>query len=163
MEQQNQNGVVENVELNQQRYEQLMNDILVEQQRFDRVMGRGSVDEAHFLRALQPLLRLVEEAQRYATPGQYIQLQQRVVQIVRRRVAHMLANGLTRDRIEKFEHFSADESLVGDQCTICFEDLKVGTKMVRLDCHTSHYLCKTCTDNWFKEHNKCPLCNHVFH
>ena len=163
MEKQNQNGVIENVELNQQRYEQLMNDILVERQRFDRVMGRGSVDEAHFLRALQPLLRLVEEAQRYATPGQYIQLQQSIVQQVRGQVVPTLANGLTRERIEIFEHFSADESLVGDQCTICFEDLKVGTKMVRLECHVSHYLCKTCTDNWFKEHNKCPLCNHVFH
>ena len=41
MEQQNQNGVVEYVELNQQRYEQLMNDILVERQRF--IMGRERV------------------------------------------------------------------------------------------------------------------------
>ena len=70
--------------------------------------------------------------------------------------------GLTRERIEKFEHFSADESLAGEECIVCLEDLEVGTEMVRLDCHVSHYLCETCTHAWFKEHKKCPTCNHVF-
>ena len=70
--------------------------------------------------------------------------------------------GLTPERIELFEHFSADESFVDEQCIVCLEDLEVGTQMVRLDCHVSHYLCKTCTDEWFKDHKTCPTCNHVF-
>ena len=71
-------------------------------------------------------------------------------------------NGLTPERIEQFEHFAADESLVGEQCIVCLKDLEIGTQMVRLDCHVSHYLCKTCTDEWFKDHKTCPTCNHVF-
>ena len=71
-------------------------------------------------------------------------------------------NGLTPGRIEKFEHFDADESLVGEQCIVCLKDLDVGMQMVRLDCHVSHYLCKTCTDEWFKDHKTCPTCNHIF-
>ena len=70
--------------------------------------------------------------------------------------------GLTTERVEKFEHFTANESMEDEQCIICLEDLKVGMEMVRLDCHVSHYFCQTCTDAWFKNHNKCPTCNHVF-
>ena len=70
--------------------------------------------------------------------------------------------GLSPERIERFEHFAADESLVGEQCIVCLEDLEIGTQIVRLDCHVSHYLCKTCTDEWFKNHNTCPTCNHIF-
>ena len=70
--------------------------------------------------------------------------------------------GLTAERIEKFEHFAADDSLVGEQCIVCLVDLEVGTQMVRLDCHVSHYLCKSCTDEWFRNHKTCPTCNHIF-
>ena len=66
------------------------------------------------------------------------------------------------DRVRKFEHFSADESLVNEQCIVCLEDLRVGMEMVRLGCHVSHYLCKICAHAWFEKHNNCPLCNHVF-
>ena len=72
------------------------------------------------------------------------------------------SNGLTPQRIAKFEHFTADESLVGEKCIVCLDELEVGTKMVRLDCHVSHFLCNTCTDAWFKNHITCPLCKHVF-
>ena len=71
-------------------------------------------------------------------------------------------NGLTPERVENFEHFAAPESLVGEQCIVCLKDLDVGMQMVRLDCHVSHYLCKTCTDEWFKDHKTCPTCNHIF-
>ena len=70
--------------------------------------------------------------------------------------------GLTSERIERFEQFDADESMVGERCLVCMSDLEVGTKMVRLDCHVDHYLCKTCAHGWFKDHNTCPTCRHVF-
>ena len=72
------------------------------------------------------------------------------------------AKGLTAVRIGKFEHFVADESLVGDQCLVCMSDLEIGTQMVRPDCHVSHYLCKICADTWFKDHKSCPTCREVF-
>ena len=88
---------------------------------------------------------------------------ERVRRIVQqRRRTQQPVTGLTPERIGRFEHFAADGSLVGEQCVVCLDDLKCGTRMVRLDCHVSHCFCKTCTDAWFKDHNKCPLCNHVF-
>ena len=70
--------------------------------------------------------------------------------------------GLTPGRIERFEHFRADESLVGERCLVCMKDLESGTQMVRLDCYVSHYLCKICADTWFKDHKTCPTCRHEF-
>ena len=72
------------------------------------------------------------------------------------------SQGLTNERIQKFEHFSADQSLVGEQCLICTDDLQVGTQMVRLDCHVDHILCKKCVDKWFKDNKTCPSCRREF-
>ena len=52
--------------------------------------------------------------------------------------------------------------MVGEQCVVCLDDLEVGTKMVRLDCHVDHYFCKTCAHGWFKDHKTCPTCRRVF-
>ena len=71
--------------------------------------------------------------------------------------------GLTPARIGGFEHFNANEAMVGEQCNVCLEDLEAGTQMVRLDCHISHYFCRNCIYVWFENNNKCPLCNRVFH
>ena len=71
-------------------------------------------------------------------------------------------DGLTPGRIERFEHFRADESLVGEQCLVCMKDLENGTQMVRLDCHVNHYLCKMCANTWFKDNKTCPNCRHEF-
>ena len=73
-----------------------------------------------------------------------------------------LNNGLTAHRIGRFQHFTAGESLVGEQCIVCMNDLEVGRQMVRLDCHVSHYLCKVCADTWFKDQKTCPFCRHIF-
>ena len=70
--------------------------------------------------------------------------------------------GLTSKRIRKFQRFDADESMIGEQCIVCMNDLVVGTKMVRLDCHVDHYLCKVCAYGWFEEHNTCPTCRQKF-
>ena len=90
------------------------------------------------------------------------QLQQAVLQEYQMLGRWLLNIGLTAERIGRFEHFNADESLVGEDCIVCLDELQIGTEMVRLDCHVNHYLCKKCTDAWFKDHKKCPLCNHVF-
>ena len=70
--------------------------------------------------------------------------------------------GLTAERIEMFEHFNADELLVGEKCIVCLDELQIGVQMVRLGCHVDHYLCKKCTDTWFKDNNTCPSCRNVF-
>ena len=90
------------------------------------------------------------------------QLQQAVLQEYQMLGRWLLNIGLTAERIGRFEHFNADESLVGEDCIICLDELQIGVQMVRLDCHVNHVFCKKCTDIWFKDHKKCPLCNHVF-
>ena len=72
------------------------------------------------------------------------------------------SSGLKSKRIKKFQHFDADESMVGKHCIVCMNDLEIGTKMVRLDCHVDHYLCKVCADRWFEDHKTCPNCRHAF-
>ena len=70
--------------------------------------------------------------------------------------------GLPPRRIGSFKLFTADESHVGDQCSICMEDIDVGRRMRRLTCDGQHYFCKECIEGWFAEHNTCPLCRHKF-
>ena len=71
-------------------------------------------------------------------------------------------NGLTLRKIRSFKLFTTDESYVGDQCSICMEDIDVGRRMRRLTCDGQHYFCKECIEGWFAEHNTCPLCRHKF-
>ena len=135
-----------------------------EQQRVDELL------EEYFEPGFAVLRRLMqphmERFQRIVQQREQEMMQQEVQRVRRivqqRRRMQQLVTGLTPEKIGRFEHFAADESLVGEQCVVCLEDLQVGTQMVRLDCHVSHYFCKKCTDAWFKDHNKCPLCNHVF-
>ena len=74
----------------------------------------------------------------------------------------LVVPGLTPARIARFEHFDADESMVGKQCLVCLDYLEAGRRMVRLSCHIDHYLCKVCADGWFKDHRTCPTCRHQF-
>ena len=41
------------------------------------------------------------------------------------------SNGLTTERVENFELFSAKESLKGEKCIVYYNDIEVGTQMVR--------------------------------
>ena len=54
--------------------------------------------------------------------------------------------GLTAARIKKFKQFPADESLVGDRCTVCQDDIKVGRIMMRLDCNGQQVFCQDCVE-----------------
>ena len=83
--------------------------------------------------------------------------------MVLEQVEEPTSNGLTPFRISKFEHFSADESLVGERCVICMDDVEVGAQMVRLDCHVDHIFCEKCAERWFEDKNTCPTCRHTFH
>ena len=71
-------------------------------------------------------------------------------------------NGLTPRSIRRFKVFAADESHVGDQCSICMEETDAGRRMRRLTCDGQHYFCQQCIEGWFAEHNTCPLCRHKF-
>ena len=68
--------------------------------------------------------------------------------------------GLTPARIQQFHQFEADESLAGDLCSICQDDIEVGRRMIRLDCH--HVFCQDCVKGWLADHHTCPNCRHVF-
>ena len=55
-------------------------------------------------------------------------------------------SGLSPERIQIFAHFTADESHVGDQCSICMEDFEIGRNMMRLDCDGKHAFCQVCIE-----------------
>ena len=69
---------------------------------------------------------------------------------------------LTTARFPQFRQFPADESLVGDQCGVCLDDIEVGRRMMRLDCNCQHVFCQDCVEGWFCDHNTCPNCMHIF-
>ena len=64
--------------------------------------------------------------------------------------------------IQQFHQFEADESLVGDQCGVCLDDIEVGRRMMRLNCNGQHVFCQDCVEGWFADHNTCPNCRHIF-
>ena len=72
------------------------------------------------------------------------------------------SNGLSPARIQRFQLFTADKTHVGDQCSVCMEDVEVGKLMRRLTCDGQHYFCHECIEGWFADHNTCPLCRHAF-
>ena len=79
-------------------------------------------------------------------------------QLQRNRQQH----GLTAARIQKFKQFPADESLVGDKCSVCQDEIEVGRRMMRLDCDGQHAFCQGCVEGWFADHKTCPNCRHEF-
>ena len=89
--------------------------------------------------------------------GKYIY---ETVQKIENKRQNLLYKGLSKERIQHFHHFIADESYAGDQCTICIQDVEVGRKMMRLDC--KHEFCKECIEGWFAEHKTCPNCRNLF-
>ena len=70
--------------------------------------------------------------------------------------------GLTPQRIQHFDKFTADESFVGEQCVICMGDIEVGRNIMRLDCDGHHTFCQVCIKTWFTNKKTCPTCRHEF-
>ena len=89
--------------------------------------------------------------------GQYVYT---TFQKIENKRKDLLCKGLTKKRIKQFYHYIADESNVGDQCTICIQEFEVGRKMMRLDCN--HEFCNKCIEGWFANHKTCPNCRHAF-
>ena len=107
---------------------------------------------------------------RIATNHEVQRIQQQIVNrqhIFRQRnlqhEVHNQQRGLTSGRIQQFHQFPADESLVGDRCGVCLDDIEVGRRMMRLDCDGQHTFHQECVEGWFDEHKTCPNCRHVFH
>ena len=73
-----------------------------------------------------------------------------------------LAPGLTPARIQKFHQSPADESIVGDRCSVCQDDFEVGRRMMRLDCDGQHVFCQGYVEGWFADHKTCPNCRPIF-
>ena len=89
-------------------------------------------------------------------------LQNAVVNLQQQQQAEANQSGLSPTRIREFQIFTADESHVNEQCSICMEDVDVGRRMRRLTCDGQHYFCQECIEGWFAEHKTCPLCRHKF-
>ena len=84
-----------------------------------------------------------------------------VVDLIARQTTK-LHKGLSSEKIKKFALFTADESHVSDQCSICMEYFEIGRNMMRLNCDGKHAFCQVCIEGWFADHNTCPLCRHIF-
>ena len=70
--------------------------------------------------------------------------------------------GLSPRSIQRFHLFTADETLVGQKCAICLEDITVSRRLRRLTCDGQHAFCQGCCETWFANNNTCPLCRHAF-
>ena len=179
MDQNNPNDVIEN-DPEQQRldFEQIVDQVvqnvlpLVEQRRQLRqqLQSQGMPNGA--FQELQGRLLNVQERiqqQRQQILQQFLRLNQQERQQLRQQFRQYFQQqlqqpviGLTTARIGRFEHFTANESMVGEKCIVCHDDLEADTEMVRLDCHISHYFCRRCIYKWFEDHNTCPTCRCVF-
>ena len=73
-----------------------------------------------------------------------------------------IQQGYRSIKFKMFTLFMADESDVGDQCSICMEDYEIGRNIMRLNCDGKHAFCQVCIEGWFADHNTCPLCRHIF-
>lgn len=66
---------------------------------------------------------------------------------------------MTKPRIKHhtFEVTDSEEhkNLVGDECTICFEEYEIGQTLARLECFCVFH--KPCLDNWLSRKQCCPL------
>ena len=58
--------------------------------------------------------------------------------------------------------YTADESLVGEKCGVCLNDIEVGMNMIRLSCNCEHVFCRDCVGKWVVINNNCPNCRHSF-
>ena len=105
---------------------------------------------------LQKTNKQLQEAESFLQE-QHLFLQQQI--IVAKQKLH---KGLSSSRIQQFHTFPAGESLVGNQCGVCLEDIDLRRRMMRLDCNGQHIFCQGCVEGWFADHNTCPNCRHIF-
>ena len=87
---------------------------------------------------------------------------QQIILHARQILVNLQQQGLSSGVIKIFSCFTADQSHVGDQCSICMENYDIGRNMMRLDCDGKHVFCQVCIEGWFADHKTCPLCRHMF-
>ena len=113
------------------------------------VTGKGKIN--------QELKRLIQELDQFI-----VQLIEQCSNFINSVNEIIEQQGLTPQKIQQFEQFTADESFVGEQCVICMGDIEIGRNMMRLDCDGQHTFCQVCIERWFDEHKTCPTCRHEF-
>jgi len=64
--------------------------------------------------------------------------------------------GLTKQQINRLPSQSLDQTLAGDTCPVCLEELATNNEVRRLPC--LHVLHKECIDPWLKNNKECPIC-----
>lgn len=76
-------------------------------------------------------------------------------------------NKMTEEELETFKtayEFEISQDSIGEckedspstECSICFAELKVGQKALKLACE--HFFHTDCVAEWLKRQNRCPLC-----
>ena len=110
----------------------------------------------------QRLIQAKKETERFLRYQRELQQLSELLQQQIENKRQQLHKGLTPARIQQFLQFTADESMVGDRCGVCLDDIEVGRRMMRLDCDGQHVFCKDCVEGWFADHNTCPNCRHEF-
>ena len=110
----------------------------------------------------QRLLEVTELKDNFAEQQTELQQQSELIQQQIEDKRQQLHNGLSPARIQQFHQFLADQSLVGDHCGVCLDDIELGRRMMRLDCNGQHAFCQGCVEGWFADHNTCPNCRHLF-
>ena len=146
------------------RQHEIPQDIEETQKRLDRSTKNKSVQRNNRDQIRELHLKL-RNLQRFQTVFEHesimirLQFEEVRLRILQQNINEQ--NGLTSERIQKFHQFLADESLAGDQCGMCLDDIEVGRKMMRLDCNGQHVFCHYCCETWFADNNICPYCRQV--
>ena len=110
----------------------------------------------------QRILEVRELIEQYTRELTELQQQSELIQQQIEDKRQQIHKSLSPARIQQFHQFEADESLAGDRCGVCLDDIEVGRKMMRLDCNGQHVFCQDCVEGWFADHNTCPNCRHTF-
>ena len=124
-----------------------------------RTHGNEDMLDNKLQQCMLDIREIIEDYTRHLTELQH---QSELIQQQIEEKRQQLHKGLTPARIQQFHQFLADESLVGDRCGVCLDDIEVGSRMMRLDCDGQHVFCQDCVEGWFADHNTCPNCRHIF-
>ena len=108
----------------------------------------------------QRLIRAKEMKEAFAILQTELQQQSQLFRLQIEDKRQKLHKGLSPARVQQFHQFLADESLAGDRCSVCQDDIEFGRRMMRLDCH--HVFCQECVEGWLTDHNTCPNCRKLF-
>ena len=94
-----------------------------------------------------------------------IVLENDFIEIIEETVAEMLddlgppkTRSASKKAIEELEKVKIDESSGVVSCSVCFEEILIGTEAKRLPC--SHVYHEGCIVKWLNESNTCPLCRY---